>query len=372
MTNVLAISYAKRLLVPGSRERIRAERYAQSLGYYVVIVFTHKDEGHESVQQVGNMTLYATNSSNKLAMLARAFKLGRLVLQAVPEEQFTISSQDPFESAMIGRLLAAGTHHRHQIQVHGDVFGRNSQRRSLLQRVRVVYGKRVIQHADRIRVVSKRIKDSLVTLGVDQSKVVVLPIMAELESFLQIGKRRLADVSEADASSPLRLLWVGRIESEKNISLLLRTCTALRDKQVSFTLRIVGDGAEKVAMQRLAVELGIQEFVTFIGWQEDLTAEFEQAQVYCLTSVHEGWALVLQEAAAAGLAIVTTDVGCVGEILLSDQHVLVAASVSEYTDSVMSFLDVDKRNLLAKRAHERVLSTVITEEEYIDAWAATH
>jgi len=372
MTNVLAISYAKRLLVPESRERKRAERYAQSLGHYVVIVFTHKDEGYEPVQQVGNMTLYATNSSSKLAMLARALKLGRLALQAMTEESFTVSSQDPFESALIARLLVAGTRHRHQIQIHGDVFSKVHQRRSLLQRIRFMYGKRVIRQADQIRVVSQRIKDSVVALGINESKIVVLPIWAELETFMQIARERFGDGLVPETATTLRLLWVGRIESEKNLSRLLRVCAALSRQQVAYVLRIVGEGSEKTAMQRLAIDLGIQDSVLFVGWQEDLRAEFANSEVYCLTSAHEGWAMVLQEAAAAGLAIVTTDVGCVGEVLYPDEHVLLARTTVEFTDAIISLADQKKRKQLALRAHQQVLSVTMNEDRYIAEWVATH
>jgi len=64
------------------------------------------------------------------------------------------------------------------------------------------------------------------------------------------------------------------------------------------------------------------------------------ADIYALSSDYEGYALVLGEAMAAGLAIVTTDVGCVGELCFQGKHALVVTPRAEeaYTAALLQLV----------------------------------
>ncbi len=371
--NILSISYAKRILDPDSRERARAQQYAAELEQYIIVVFTRENEGYPDVQKIGNLTLYATNSLSKFGMLARAYRIGREVLALYPKEQFVISSQDPFESCLIARLLLPGTLHKHQVQIHGDVFNPASSHSSLLQRVRIFYGRRIIKHADRVRVVSDRIKRSVLSLGVPEDRMVVLPIFADLKELLALGAKRLRSQSPA-VDRPLQILYVGRLSPEKNLGLLLSACARFKKSDSAFSLRVVGDGPEKNILQNLAARLDIQNNVEFVDWTNDIASELSRADVFCLTSNHEGWGMVLQEAAAAGVPIVTTDVGCVGELLYDDVSALVVPvdDLDALVKALGRMTDFELRQSLSKQAYVKVAKTALEENLYIKNWVASH
>jgi len=86
------------------------------------------------------------------------------------------------------------------------------------------------------------------------------------------------------------------------MAVALATAPALR-------LYVVGDGAERAALERQAADLGIADRVTFAGWSTDAPAWYAAADIVALSSDSEGTPLSLIEAATAGRAAVATDVG---------------------------------------------------------------
>ena len=62
----------------------------------------------------------------------------------------------------------------------------------------------------------------------------------------------------------------------------------------------------------------------FFGARDDARALMRSAQVYVQASVYEGYSRTLVEAALAGMPIITTDVGIVGEVFHDETEVLVA------------------------------------------------
>ena len=108
------------------------------------------------------------------------------------------------------------------------------------------------------------------------------------------------------ADEPLRILFVGRLDAQKNIPRLLR---ALAASDAAFEAVIVGDGARRGDLERLAKALGAGD-VRFMGAQhgDSLLAHYAWADVFVLSSDREGMSLALLEAMAAGLALLVTDV----------------------------------------------------------------
>ena len=60
--------------------------------------------------------------------------------------------------------------------------------------------------------------------------------------------------------------------------------------------------------------------IRLVAWSDDVPALLRASDAYVLSSNYEGWGRVIIEAMAAGLPVVTTDVGCAGEVLLDTVH----------------------------------------------------
>lgn len=114
------------------------------------------------------------------------------------------------------------------------------------------------------------------------------------------------------------LLFVGRMTREKGVGDLLAAAKLLNERGVDYELTLVGSGPELPAMQTLASSLGLDERVRFLGFvpQGDiLRGLYERADLFVFPSHTEALPLVLLEAMAAGLPIVTTAVGGIPDLV---------------------------------------------------------
>lgn len=123
-----------------------------------------------------------------------------------------------------------------------------------------------------------------------------------------------APVAVQCSGDPLRLLFVGRIAVEKQPQLWLDTLAALAAKGVAAALTIVGDGPLEGWLRAEAEARGLGDRLTFAGRQDHVTPYLHDADVLLLTSSFEGCPLVVLEAMALGLPVVSTNAGGVYEL----------------------------------------------------------
>ena len=160
--------------------------------------------------------------------------------------------------------------------------------------------------APRVRfvAVSRAIRRQAIAFGISADKIDVRHIGVNL--------RRFAPSRVPIAERPPNVLFVGRLVEKKGCAHLVRAMAAVRVGAPAATLTIIGDGDERVRLQRLAADLGLQ--ARFLGAQPAavVARELEQARVLCLPSVAavngdaEGFGQVLLEAQASGVPVVTS------------------------------------------------------------------
>ena len=103
------------------------------------------------------------------------------------------------------------------------------------------------------------------------------------------------------------LISVSRLIKEKNIDMLLRAVALLRDEFPELKASIIGDGPERISLERLTDELGIRDNVKFWGFLEDfdqVVSLMKSSAVLVHPSTREGAGIVLLEANACGLPVI--------------------------------------------------------------------
>lgn len=103
------------------------------------------------------------------------------------------------------------------------------------------------------------------------------------------------------------VLAVGRLVPVKGFDILLKAWKTVSPKAPEWRLRIVGDGSERDALKRQAIDLGIEQTVDFIPASAAIDQHYRQAAIYCLSSRFEGFPMVLVEAISFGLPVVSFD-----------------------------------------------------------------
>lgn len=143
-------------------------------------------------------------------------------------------------------------------------------------------------------------KLQLCRLGVDPQAFVPVP--------------RTADSATA---RPMRLLCVGRLTPAKGQLLLLRACTRLREQGLAFELTLVGEGPDRARLEAERDQAGLADCVCLAGAlnQEQVRAALARADVFVLPSLAEGIPVVLMEAMASGVPVISCPVNGIPELI---------------------------------------------------------
>ena len=103
------------------------------------------------------------------------------------------------------------------------------------------------------------------------------------------------------------VLAVGRLTYQKGFDLLLEAWQKVCESCQDWTLRIIGSGEDEIFLKQRAQKLGIQERVDFIPVTSNIEFYYKNSSFYCLSSRFEGFGMVLLEAQAFGLPVISFD-----------------------------------------------------------------
>lgn len=113
------------------------------------------------------------------------------------------------------------------------------------------------------------------------------------------------------------ILFVGRLAPVKRVADLVEAFAQLADEFPKWTLRIVGDGPERDALTKRAMQLGIEHRVRFDGTvpRDEIPEKYASVDVFVLPSIREGHPFTLLEAWASELPVITTEVEGIREFV---------------------------------------------------------
>jgi glycosyltransferase involved in cell wall biosynthesis len=129
---------------------------------------------------------------------------------------------------------------------------------------------------------------------------------------IQNGRLSSVEVNHSQLTtnhSPLnlKLINIGSFVPKKNQTFLLDIILELSERGVRANCLFLGDGPLKIEVQNRATELGILDQCLFLGNVENVEEYLWQSDVYVHTATYEPLGLVLLEAMAAGLPVITLD-----------------------------------------------------------------
>lgn len=164
--------------------------------------------------------------------------------------------------------------------------------------------------ADYFLAVTQGAKRALIAEGVPEEKIEVVPMGVDLQKFKTKGERRKKNT----------ILFVGRLEVEKGVWDLLKAFRVLKNKDMKLQLVMVGAGSQTEKIKTWLNDNKLDNSVKIIDnvdYQE-IQKQYRKAQILTLPSkTTPGWqeqfGMVLVEAMASGLPIVTTNSGSIVE-----------------------------------------------------------
>lgn len=207
----------------------------------------------------------------------------------------------------------------------------------------------------------------------------VAPHVAELaEQAYGIKPRVILNGSDAVMSrrsdnrmtgQPLRLLWCGRIQQQKNLGTALASLSSIAG--LPWTLDVLGDGPlRREAEERCrAAELTGQ--IRFHGWvtPDHVASEFGKADVLFLPSITEGLSLVTVEALRAGLAFVASRIPGISDVVVDGQNGILcdACTPASFAAAIGSLIG-DRTRLHSMQVASAERASLFGTEQMVDAY----
>jgi len=177
-------------------------------------------------------------------------------------------------------------------------------------------------------------------------RIFVAPYPANSELY-EIAAAR--DWSERDE---LHLLCVGRLIKRKGVHHLLRALAGMRPTRRPVRLTIVGSGPEESDLRALAQSLALQR-VQFAGFVNDseLQRFYAQADVFVFPTLNDPYGITLLEAAASGLALITScDSGATEDLVQENESGLIIDPRDESAFADRIALLADSHDLVVRLA----------------------
>lgn len=133
--------------------------------------------------------------------------------------------------------------------------------------------------------------------------------------------RRFATQREYHPGKPLCALFSGSLIERKGVDLLANAFAVLLCENRNLKLIFAGVGPLEGALRQiLSQSLAQVEFLGFVPW-EKLPEAYAQADLLCVPSRYDGWAMVVPEGLAAGLPVLTTDqTGAAHDLIRSNEN----------------------------------------------------
>lgn len=220
--------------------------------------------------------------------------------------------------------------------------------RALARRFSRSQGKQV----DLLIVPSRAMRERLERYGV-RSPMQVLPTGIPLERFAGGDGNAFRSRHGIPPQRPT-IAYVGRVAFEKNIDFLLRAAAIARLRIPELLFVITGEGPALPSLRRLAADLGLRDSVLFVGYldrRRGLLDCYRAADAFVFASRTETQGLVLLEAMALGVPVVSTAVMGTRDILDAGRGAIVAPDDEEGFAETLVRL-IEDRELRARLARE--------------------
>lgn len=298
--NVLMLSTDREILRRGSPTQKRMEFISGAADILHILVLGSEKKSTEQIS--AKLVVQGVPVLHKILIPFYAYIAGKKIIG----KNWIVTSQDEF-IGIAGYLLKRLRRIPWEAQVHTDIASPEYRRFSLQNRIRAFIARHIYKHASLMRVVSDRVKNNLEEWrGINTVSMYILPVFIDLEKYKK---------KEVREDNIFRIISVSRLSPEKRIGGILESFAKLYQKHKNIELLIVGDGPERKKLQNFVSVLGIADVVEFVGHVDNVEDYYARADLYALNSAYESYGRTIIEAMAAGLPVISTDVGIADEFI---------------------------------------------------------
>jgi glycosyltransferase involved in cell wall biosynthesis len=212
-----------------------------------------------------------------------------------------------YKSVVYGALAGAGLPLGRVATVHGWIPGES--RLGWYQRLE----RSVLRHFDQVCAVSPTLAAELEAAGVPSKRLRYIPNGVDVQRF-QLGKAPPPE-PELDDPDDVLIGTAARLSPEKNLGMLIEAVAEAITRGARLRLCVLGDGPERVRLERLAAPLLAQGRIDMPGAASALEHWYPRLDAFVLPSLSEGMPMTVLEALACGCPVLASNVGAVPDVL---------------------------------------------------------
>ena len=184
----------------------------------------------------------------------------------------------------------------------------------------------VLKKSEALLCVSASLRQAMQEKGLDHKNYFTVPNVTDTGLFKPSAGKKPSD--------KIRLIHISCFEDRsKNIAGLLNAIRIVRNKGHQVSLQLVGEGADKQEMEKLAATLGLFEdqTVVFSGLLQasEVAEALQQSDFLIQTSHYETFSTVVIESFACGIPVISTPVGIFPEIYESGLGIMIPSTANE-------------------------------------------
>ena len=223
-----------------------------------------------------------------------------------------------------------------------------------------------LKKADGIVVINQKVKNILLSRGIPENKIKIIPPGIDLTKFQFLPKKEIPKTFEIKNSptETFEILSVGYLLQRKGLDLVIKALSELAKMNLStqINLNILGDGPQLNNLQKMVADFGLKN-VNFLGFVENskVSQFYQQADVFVSMSRGESWGQMYLEAMACGLPIITTENTGSLEIIENGEtgFLVPKESVESLVEKILFLVNNPTKKIeIAKKARQ------IIEEKY--------
>ena len=332
------------------------QRHAEAAALYndISVVYVHPDNQNgivdETINNVRTIRVYFKQSKSKIINLLRFFKANNKALKR-------LCKPDIIHVHILTRL---GIIARWQKLVHGipyiitEHWSRYLPGNDFSGFFRKWATKIVVKHASVVTTVTENLAKAMQNHGLKNPNYMVLPNVVDTYLF---------QIKPHENATP-KIIHISCFEDKsKNISGLLESLKILRDKGIAYQAVLVGDGMDYEAMKQKATFLHLNDNVTFTGMLQgqELVDVLASGDFLVLSSNYENMPVVILEAFACGLPVVSTNVGGISEIVNESNGLLVPPHDAEKLANAMQKMLESYQNYDANTLRDSIIKKFSNE-----------
>jgi glycosyltransferase involved in cell wall biosynthesis len=295
-----------------------------NLGYQVLVV-TSRFQEQKKIEQKGAITIHRVTTWGRSDQFTASFLslvsylffgFFKSLHLALKHKLVFINTHFVVPTGPLGWLISKLFRCPNLLSIHGgDIYDPSKKSsphqsrfyRFLIRKLLSSKGSQVIAQSNNTKVNAQKYYHS-------KAKIKVIPLAYEAYNFKPKTRKELGL-----SADKFYLVSTGRLVERKGYQYLL---AALKNLPAAIELIVIGSGPLMPKLQSRAQDLGIELRVKFLGYTaEELKFQYlNSANLYVLSSLHEGFGIVLQEAMQVGLPIVSTDHGGQTDFITPEQN----------------------------------------------------